>query len=378
MRADEALTEARRALGICNACGYCNGFCDVFEAAKRRPALTDTDLHQLANLCHHCRNCLYACQYAPPHPFAVNVPRALARARWRSYEAYVWPDSLALLFRRNVLAAPLVALAALVAVVGGLLIAVPVEQLFARYQGPGAFYRVVPLEIMILLGALPLGWSLIAMTIGLYRFWQATRPGSASLSVDALAAGLRDTLVLRNLHGGGPGCNDLDERFSHARRWLHHGLFYGFLLCLAATVAASLYHHLLGLEAPYPLLSPPVLLGTVGGLAMAVSTAGLAYVKWRADPEPTAAETLGADYGLLALLFLVAVTGLVLLGWRASAAMGLLLAVHLGSVLGLFLLLPYSKFVHAMYRFAALLGDALDRHREPRSISANQAERERT
>ena len=37
--------------------------------------------HYLANLCHNCGACLHACQYAPPHEFAVNVPRAMAQVR---------------------------------------------------------------------------------------------------------------------------------------------------------------------------------------------------------------------------------------------------------------------------------------------------------
>jgi citrate/tricarballylate utilization protein len=40
---------------------------------------------------------------------------------------------------------------------------------------------------------------------------------------------------------------------------------------------------------------------------------------------------------------------------RESAAMGVTLAVHLGLVLGLFLTMPYGKFVHALYRFGALI-----------------------
>jgi citrate/tricarballylate utilization protein len=35
--------------------------------------------------------------------------------------------------------------------------------------------------------------------------------------------------------------------------------------------------------------------------------------------------------------------------------MGLLLVVHLGVVLALFLTLPYGKFVHGIYRGVALL-----------------------
>ena len=38
--------------------------------------------------------------------------------------------------------------------------------------------------------------------------------------------------------------------------------------------------------------------------------------------------------------------------------MGLALAIHLGIVYAFFLVLPFSKFVHAIYRFAALLADA--------------------
>ncbi|TAM52992.1 MAG: tricarballylate utilization protein TcuB, partial [Burkholderiaceae bacterium] len=44
-----------------------------------------------------------------------------------------------------------------------------------------------------------------------------------------------------------------------------------------------------------------------------------------------------------------------LLVWRDAAAMALLLAVHLGMVMGLFLTLSYGKFAHGVFRCAALL-----------------------
>ncbi len=70
-----SLAEARRILTICTVCNYCNGFCETFRAVERRREFSDGDLAYLAHLCHNCGNCLPACQYAPPHPFAVNVPR---------------------------------------------------------------------------------------------------------------------------------------------------------------------------------------------------------------------------------------------------------------------------------------------------------------
>jgi ferredoxin len=50
---------------------------------ERRLVFTEHDVHYLANLCHNCGACLYACQYAPPHEFDLNFPRVLAQVRGR-------------------------------------------------------------------------------------------------------------------------------------------------------------------------------------------------------------------------------------------------------------------------------------------------------
>jgi citrate/tricarballylate utilization protein len=51
----------------------------------------------------------------------------------------------------------------------------------------------------------------------------------------------------------------------------------------------------------------------------------------------------------------------VLLFLRGTPWMVVLLAIHLGAVLALFLLLPYGKFVHGIYRYLALARYALER-----------------
>jgi citrate/tricarballylate utilization protein len=135
-------------------------------------------------------------------------------------------------------------------------------------------------------------------------------------------------------------------------------LVFGFALCFAATAVAAIYHHVLGWLAPYPVISLPVLLGTAGGFGMIAGSAGLAWLKARADPALDAALK---DYSFLGLLFAIAVTGLALLALRETQAMGLLLATHLGCVVGLFATLAYGKFAHAPFRIAALLRAAMER-----------------
>jgi citrate/tricarballylate utilization protein len=68
---------------------------------------------------------------------------------------------------------------------------------------------------------------------------------------------------------------------------------------------------------------------------------------------------------LLMLLAMTAVTGLLLLAVRATGAMGIVMAIHLGFILAFFLVIPYSKMVHGVYRSAALLRRAAERNMKP-------------
>src|SRR5688572_25599894 len=99
--ADDLTREGAHVMTVCNACRYCEQYCPVFPAMERRLIFREPDLTYLANLCHNCGECLYACQYAPPHEFGINVPRTLAEIRQRSYESYCWPPALGAAFQRN-------------------------------------------------------------------------------------------------------------------------------------------------------------------------------------------------------------------------------------------------------------------------------------
>jgi citrate/tricarballylate utilization protein len=365
MPAAELRAEARRVMEVCNACRYCEGYCAVFPAMELRRSFADGDLDYLANLCHACRSCYYACQYAPPHEFGINLPRAFALLRAETYAEHAWPRPFARLFARNGL---VVALACALGIAAVLLLTLalrPAEALYGAHDGPGAFYAVIPEAAMVAVAVAAFGFALLALALGVARFWRSAGAGGLPRP-RPLARALGDVLTLRHLGGGGQGCNDRDEGFSPTRRRLHHGLSYGFLLCFASTTVAAAYDHFLAWPAPYPFWSWPVVLGTLGGLGMVAGAGGLLGLKLVADPAPNAPRLLGGDVALLFLLGMTAATGLLLLALRSTGAMGILLAVHLGFVLALFLVMPYSKFVHGPFRAAALLRFAMEREAEER------------
>ncbi len=362
---DKLVAEAQRVLGICNACRYCEGYCAVFPALQRRLEFTENDAHYLANLCHNCGSCLYACQYAPPHEFQLNFPRALAQVRARTYRKYAWPGLLAGLFERNGLATALATAAGIAFLfVFAALVTDPARLFIAYSDAQGSFYAVIPHNAMAGLFSVVSLFVLLALAMGFARFWPGMGEDfSAFVKPGAFARALHDAFTLKYLGGGDYGCTYPDEKPSRVRRVFHHFTFYGFALCFAATSVATVYHYAFGWKAPYAFWSVPVQLGVWGGLGLVIGPAGLLALKARRDPELADPKQDGMDRGFLALLLLVSVTGLALLAWRETRAMGVLLAVHLGSVLALFLLMPYGKFVHALYRLAALVRFHIERKR---------------
>jgi len=146
-----------------------------------------------------------------------------------------------------------------------------------------------------------------------------------------------------------------DDAPTDRRKHYHHATFYGFLLCFASTSVATLYHYLLAREAPFAWWDLPVVLGTLGGIGLVVGPVGLLIAKLRRAPELLDETRFGMDVAFIVMLLLTSLTGLALLLLRATPAMGIILAVHLGVVFALFLTLPYGKFVHGLYRFLALV-----------------------
>ncbi len=350
----DIVQEVRRQAEICNACRYCEGYCAVFPALHRERAFSEASLTQLANLCHNCRSCYYACQYTDPHEFALNLPKALAELRQDSWETYAYPAALAKLFQRSGVAI------AVASVLGFAIILWAMRAIGAQTNGDG-FYALLSHSAMVTIFLPAFFLPLLCLAIGVRRYWRSVG-GDVIRTADLIEAG-KAAASMKNLSGGhGDGCNFEDEdRFSHSRRLAHQAVMYGFLLCFASTSSATVLHYLFDAPAPYPFWSLPKLLGVPGGLLMMIGSVWLGSLKVRADRNLGDPTCWGGEMGFLLLLFLVATSGLALYVFGGTLALPLLLALHLGTVLSLFVLTPFTKMAHGAYRLAALIVEAQHR-----------------
>lgn len=366
-----AQTEVARQMTICNACRYCEGLCAVFPAMELRRVFEGPDSDYLANLCHNCGACYYDCQYAPPHEFAVNVPQAMADLREETYARFAWPGVFAPIFERNGLWIAVISALSVATFILGFALWSDARALSAS----GNFYVVMPHNAMVGLFAPVFLFALLAIAMGLRKFWRAADPGNpAPVTVIALWQAMKDSGKMRHLDGGGMGCMTRSPRPDRHRRLFHQLVMYGFLLCFASTASGTLMHYALDWPAPYGFWTPPKLLGVPGGLGLVIGAAGLLWYGANADPATKARRDTGMGSAFSWTMLMLGLTGLLLYALRGTPAMGVLLALHLGVVFAFFLTMPYGKFVHGLCRFAALTRHAHEQGAESEGIAAAPVE----
>jgi citrate/tricarballylate utilization protein len=290
----------------------------------------------------------------------------MAQLRAKTYADFAWPPALGGLYQRNGLTLAL-ALAAGLALF--LALAVAMKGSLWAAAPSGNFYSLFPHGLMVSLFAPIFAFAVLALGVGVTRFWREVSPADPALSSGAaVSEAVHHALKLKYLDGGhGQGCNNEDDAWTQSRRRFHHLTFYGFVLCFAATSVATLYHYVFGWVAPYAWTSLPKLLGTLGGLGMVAGTAGLWRLRRQRHPQHLEPTQTTMDLGFIALLFLTALSGLALALLKSTPALPLLLCLHLGAVIAFFATMPYGKFAHGIYRGAALLKWSIER-RQPTKL----------
>ncbi|MCL6631834.1 MAG: tricarballylate utilization 4Fe-4S protein TcuB [Alicyclobacillus herbarius] len=351
MSLNKLMDDGKRQMQVCNACRYCEGYCAVWRAIEWRRNFTDKDMSYLANLCHDCKECVFACPFTTPHQFGINPPKLFGSLREELYKKYAWPSGLGKALgdkKSNFWIIAVIGFILLVAIVLGMNGA---AGLFRRHVGTGAFYKVLSeVFLEIAFGALGL-WFVGGWIIGAVRFWNDIKsPMSERVLARDIRKATADALKLRYL-----GREATEEELAGHRKWLHQFVLYGFVLDFASTTLGAFYSHVLHIQAPYPIYNPVVILGILGGIGIIIGTSGFLYVKSKSDRSVSDEKARRSGNAFSISLLMIAVTGMLVLLFRDTAAMGIILVIHLSSVASLFFTAPYSKFVHFVYRYMALI-----------------------
>jgi hypothetical protein len=155
------------------------------------------------------------------------------------------------------------------------------------------------------------------------------------------------------------------ERYWYKQKWfIHASMLWGFLGLFLATALDYLLE-LLGIKPIgtwVPIWYPVRLLGTLAGVLLMYGVSIAILKRWRKADE-TSTYSTPSDWAFLLLLWLGGITGFALEVSiylpQPHAWSYWMLLVHLIVVGELLILLPFSKFAHAIYRTVALYVHAL-------------------
>lgn len=353
--------EAVRQYMICNACRHCEGFCPVWDAIERRSSFGASDLKFMSYLCHDCRDCFYACPYSEPHEFGLNIPKINSSIRVQIHRDETWPKSFTRILNGR-------------SAVGSLIFAISAILLFAvtiLLNGPGSItapqksvYDVTPPGLLFYSGMI-LGFYVVIMwLIQGVIFWRDIG-GTGFFNFRSHAGTIHDVLTHKWFKGGGVGCDYPKETGTLTRMTFHAFMFFGILLTILSTSSAAFIQHLLGYYPPYPYLSVPVLSGTVGGIMILVGGGGFIRMKRLSDKDKADSTMIKMDYWLIYLLILVSLSGLLSLITRTMPFMGTVFLVHLAFVATLYIIAPYSKLNHIIFRYLALVNEKSEAQAKP-------------
>jgi quinone-modifying oxidoreductase subunit QmoC len=195
--------------------------------------------------------------------------------------------------------------------------------------------------------------------IGLRRFWRNINESHAGAPkkndfLPSLAYGLVQAFTHRSFKECGT---------NKTRLYAHAAIFYGFIMLVMATTGAFVYTVILpflgvewsGGDLSLPLWDPVKIIGNVGGILLLSGATYAIYM--RLTDREAAGSTVYFDWFFIAVLYITALTGFIVQGfrfsgWREIAYSSYL--VHLLFVYTLFVYFPFSKFAHLAYRVLAL------------------------
>lgn len=350
----------------CYQCAACSSVCELAPAGapfpRRQVLWAQWGLIErlLADpgpwLCHQCNDCSLRC------PRDVAPGDLMAAVRATVVERLAVPAFLGALVgnaRRTwalLVLLPIAFWLALLAATTGL-VAPEIHADMAPLEGRFHYEEVVPHFLIYIVFTAATLWVLIAVWSSGRRFWRML--GAGARREGSFFGSLIPVVIEIATHRRFARC----ERGVSKRRWGHFLLMWGFVG--AALTSAILVVYLYGFgRYPLPLDHWVKWLGNLSAVIL-VAGGTLLYANRLVPGDRLAGATSAADRFFLFTVLGVIATGVIteLLRFVAvpPAAAALAYVLHLGIVLTLFLIFPYSKFAHLVYRTLAMVHERMAR-----------------
>ena len=377
---EEVIAAGGGDLKKCFQCATCSVVCGLSNGSSPFPRkemiwaqwglkdrlISDPDIW----LCHQCNDCSQRC------PRGARPGDVLAAVRQKTIEHYAFPSVMGK-WVNSVKAVPLMlVLIPALLIAGALLVRGPVEAAFPFLVGPHAhdFYaHFFPHWLLIAFYTTLTLLTFGGLIVGLLRFWGGMKASDEAFGREEPVLGLIPSAIRAVTavftHARFGKCTDQASRKTN-----HLLAFYGFLALFIVTSWAVVDIYLMpffGVDSLYPfnLMHPMKILANVGGILLIIG-AGKAIMDRMNAPADGKHQSTSFDWIFVWLLLMVGLTGYTVEVFRfvaeaqygAEAYAGALAVpaysiyfVHLVSVFGLLVYLPYSKFAHIWYRAVAMI-----------------------
>ena len=336
---DGIVMDAARQLRICNACRYCEGYCAVWNAIERRANFTKTDIYHLSNLCHDCRECYYVCPFNEPHEYGLNIPKTLSIVRRNTYQEFSVPTIPPQIYNRI----PSITIFLTFLSVIGLFSYFVMNHGFAgMYSSYVNLDNVIPLNLFRAISFFIYAYVIVLWFLEGNKYWRKIR-GDRKIDLKSVLKATWDVIAHKNFRGGGAGCSYPNEKGSRLRLFFHPMVFFGFIIDWI-TILFYPFSNII-----------PLIFYTFGSVLIFIGSAALLTVKGKSDKAPENSEMSNLDYPFTVLLFLTGLTGVIfpiILGFPEWVMFFLL---HDAFIFVIFLMAPFSKFIHPVFRYLSLL-----------------------
>jgi citrate/tricarballylate utilization protein len=310
----------------------------VWDAIELKDLLNNSDAAYLANLCHDCRDCYYACPYnEPDHEFKLNIPKAMGDMRYETYTENIRPR-----FMKKLLEFPILITAGLTAM------AIVISLLYAFFGfGFGRFQKlpitaIIPDYLFRTFSLFIYAYTIILWSWEGHSYLKTISDGK-HIGIRGLAGGLYDAFMHTNFKGGGMGCKMPNENSRYTRIVFHVLVLFGFIIAL---IAISFYPNISGYVA---------IVYLIGSIFLATGSFGMIAIHLMDKSDLRSKKMSLLDYPFSLLLFASGFTGVLVVLSVGTSIYNWNFLIHDALILLVFLLAPYSKFIHPIYRTISLI-----------------------